>query len=250
MSYRIIIYLALFIFVIFGYIKYIEKRSVFFPAKNIEFTPSSINLKFEDIYIKTQDNITINGWLIPHQDGKFLLLFCHGNAGNIADRLDKINILRNIGLSIFIFDYRGYGRSSARPSEEGLYLDAKAAYDYLLKEKNISPERIIVYGESLGAAIAINLASEAKVKAIILEGAFSSARDMAKIVYPAIPSFLFPNGLNSLEKIKKVKAPKLFLHSIEDEIVPVAQAKKLFSFAREPKYFIELRGGHNNFFLD
>ena len=250
MIYRIIVYIILGFSLIFGYVRYLEIRGIFFPTTNIELTPAAINLSYEDVYIQTKDNLKINGWFISCNNAKYTVLFFSGNAGNIGHRLDKISILNGIGLNIFIIDYRGYGLSQGRPSERGLYRDAEAAYEYLLNSRRILPNQIILYGESLGTAVAINLASEFKVKAIILEGAFSSGKDMAKTIYPFIPAFFFSNKFNSWQKIKNMDVPKLFLHSVDDEIVPLDFARKLFDSASEPKYFEQLRGGHNTAFLD
>jgi fermentation-respiration switch protein FrsA (DUF1100 family) len=247
---KVILYIAAGCVLIFGYAKYIEKRSVFFPEKKIEFTPASLNITFEDVNITTPDKFKINGWFIPRNNAKRTVLFCHGNAGNIGDRLDKINMFQEIGFNVLIFDYRGYGRSQGRPSEKGLYLDTRAAYEYLLNERKIIPDEIILYGESLGNAAVIDLASKRQVKAVILEGAFSSGKDMAGTLYPFIPAFLFSDIFNSIQKIKKINAPKLFLHSVDDEIVPYKIAKKLFESAQEPKYFVELNGSHNDAFLE
>jgi fermentation-respiration switch protein FrsA (DUF1100 family) len=244
------LYIILGIILIVGYVKYIEMRGIYYPIKNLEFTPANINLKFEDVYFKTIDNLKLNAWFIPHPEAKYTLLFFHGNAGNLQDRLDKINMLHNLGLNIFILDYRGYGKSEGKPSEKGLYKDAQAAYSYLVNVRKILPDEIILYGESLGTAVAIDLAAKFKVKALILEGAFSCGRDMAKTIYPYLPNFIFTNSFNSLEKIKKISTAKLFLHSQEDEIVPNKLTKKLFASACLPKYFIELKGSHNNAFLD
>lgn len=246
----IILYIIIIILLIVGYIKYIENRGVFFPIKNIEITPDFINLPFEDIYIQTKDNIKINGWFISSNNAKYTILFCHGNAGNIADRLDKISLLYGLGVNIFIIDYRGFGRSQGRPSESGLYLDAEAAYNYLVNIKKILAQQIILYGESLGTVAVINLAAKLKVKAIILEGAFSSGKDMARKIYPFLPTFLFSNKFDSQFAIREIGAPKLFIHSRDDEIVPFNLARKLYDVSREPKQFIEIQGDHNNAFLD
>ncbi|MBI4972771.1 MAG: alpha/beta hydrolase [Candidatus Omnitrophica bacterium] len=232
------------------YVKYIEHNAVFFPDKVIEFYPPSVNLLFEDIYILTEDGVKLNAWFIPGDNAKYTLLFCHGNAGNIGHRLEKLQLLKAIGLNILIFDYRGYGKSKGSPSEKGLYLDAKAAYLYLVNTRGIPAEEIILYGESLGTVVAIELAAKVKVRAVIVEGAFSSGKDMARIFYPYIPTFLFSNKFNSLEKIKSVEVPKLFLHSRDDEMVPYALATKLYQAARDAKYFTDLSGEHNNAFLD
>lgn len=248
--YRIIFYLALFILLTFGYVKYLELRGIFYPIQKISFTPSDIKLGFEDVYFTTDDGLKINAWFVPYANAKYTLVFFHGNAGNIGDRIDKIILLNNLKLNIFIIDYRGFGQSQGKPSEQGLYLDAEAAYGYLINTRRIFPEQIILYGESLVAAAVINLAAKVKVKALILEGAFSSGKDMAKIIFPFIPNFFFSNSFNSAGKIKKIQIPKLFLHSQNDEIIPIRLSQKLFSFAVQPKYFFELKGGHNTCFLD
>ncbi|MBU4346397.1 MAG: alpha/beta hydrolase [Candidatus Omnitrophica bacterium] len=245
-----IVYIAIALVFLMGYIKYIELCCIFFPVKEVEFTPAFIGLAFEDVYIETRDNIKINSWFIPHSNARYTILFFHGNAGNIADRLDKIGLLNHIGLNLLIIDYRGFGRSQGRPSEGGLYLDARAAYDYLVNERKIKPQDIILYGESLGGAVAINLASELKARPCILEGTFSRGRDMAKKMYPFLPALLFPDIFDSLEKIKGVQGAKLFIHSQDDEIVPINLARKLFNAGTEPKYFVEINGGHNEGFLD
>ncbi len=242
---KILILIGLLTVLLFLYIKHLEKKSIFFPYREIEATPKEIGLDFEDIYIKTSDNKLINAWFIPHPDSEKVILFFHGNAGNISYRLDKIQYLYQLGVDVFIIDYRGYGNSQGKPTEKGVYLDAKAGYKHLLKKKNISPQDIIIYGESLGSVVGIDLASSFKVGGLIIAGGFSSGPDIGKLIYPYIPKFLFPNILNSLNKIKKVRVKKLFIHSKEDEIVPISLADKLYQAAGEPKEFITTQGGHN-----
>lgn len=245
---RILYLVLLGLGIIFVYIKYIENKGIYFPTNKIEFYPSSLGLPFEDIYIKTEDDIKINGWFIPYNNAKYTLLFFHGNAGNIGHRIQKLHMFWKLGVNLFIVDYRGYGQSEGRVSEKGFYLDAKAAYDYLVNSRGILPKQIILYGESLGIAVVVDLASLVEVKALILEGAFSRGKDIAKKIYPFLPTFLFSNQFDSLEKIKKVKAQKLFIHSRDDEVIPYELARKLYNAADEPKEFIELVGGHNDAF--
>ncbi len=247
---KTLLYITLAVILLVVYIRYIESKSIFFPMKKIEFTPDFVNLVYEDVYIKTQDNIKINGWFFPKDNAKYTILFCHGNAGNIGHRLEKIVMLLDMGVNVFIIDYRGYGNSKGKPSEKGIYLDTKAGYDYLVNTRKIQPEHIILYGESIGGAAVIDLASKTKVGALITEETFSSAVDMAKRIYPFLPSFLFSVRFDSLTKIKKVNAPKLIIHSINDEIVPFELGKKLYDAAKEPKQFAEIIGGHNTAFLD
>ena len=231
-------------------LKYIESSSIFFPTKNIELTPANIRVVFEDISFKTADGFSLHGWFIPYENASCTLLFFHGNGGNISDRLDKILLLRKSKVNIFIIDYRGYGRSKGSPSERGLYLDSEAAYKYLIDQVNVSPQNIVVYGESLGAAIAVELALRRQVGALILEGAFTSGRDMGKIIYPFLPRLLIPNIFNTLGKIGDAKIPKLFIHSRDDEIIPFSLGKRLYDEAKVPKELVCINGGHNCAFLN
>jgi len=251
---KLTLILIFFIGIIFGffffYIKYIQSQSVFFPSKNIEVTPEKIGLSFSDVYIKTSDNLTIHGWFIPCKDSKHTLLFLHGNGGNISHRLEKIRLLYNTGVNIFIIDYRGYGKSESIPTEQGMYKDALAAYFYLVKNLSIDCKNIILYGESLGGVAAVDLSSKREVGGMILEGVFSSGKDIGKELYSFIPKFMFPNVFNSLEKINKASIPKLFIHSKNDEIVPYDLGRKLYEASGEPKLFIEVTGGHNTSFID
>jgi hypothetical protein len=228
----------------------LESRSLFFPSKRIEHTPATAGLEFTDTFFKTKDNKTINGWFIPAKDSEFTILFFHGNGGNISHRLDKIKILNNIGLNVFIIDYRGYGKSQGKPSEKGVYLDASAAYDYLVKILGVGPDSIIVYGESLGGAVAIELCTKVTAKGLIIEETFTSIRDMAKIIYPYFPSVFVADRFNSLTRAGKISIPKLFIHSRNDDIVPFSLGEKLYKKAREPKHLVVISGGHNNAFLE
>jgi len=231
-------------------VKYIESRSIYFPMKEVIGNPASIGLPYEDVYFNTQDNKKLNGWYIPSGKSGLTVIFCHGNAGNISHRLEKISILHNLGLNVFIFDYRGYGKSLGTPSESGLYKDASAAYNYLTNERGISKDDIILYGESIGGAIAIDLARKKDVAALITEETFTSIKDMARIAYPLLPSFVFSSRFDALSKIKDVSCPKLIMHSTVDEIVPFRLGEKLFQSAGSPKNFLKLRGSHNTAFLE
>lgn len=245
-------FLSLVVIVVFFfiYLRYIERRSIFFPMKAMETTPAVIGLSFEEINFESSDNFLLNGWFIPCQGAKDTILFCHGNAGNISHRLEKIAIFRSLGLSTFIFDYRGYGKSQGSPSEKGLYEDAASAYRYLISRSDISPDSIILYGESIGGAVAIDLASKQKVKALLTEETFSSVKDMVRIIYPFLPYFILQSRFDSVAKIRKITVPKLIIHSVDDEIVPFRLGEKLFQAASPPKEFLKLRGGHNTAFID
>ncbi|MEF9427051.1 MAG: alpha/beta hydrolase, partial [Candidatus Mariimomonas ferrooxydans] len=158
-------------------------------------------------------------------------------------------ILNRLNLDVMIFDYRGYGMSTGSPSENGLYLDAEAVFNYLVNEKAILPWEIIVYGESLGAAIAVDLAGKHDLGGIIIEGGFTSVSDMTKKILPFIPAVIYASRYDALEKIKNIKSPKLIFHSVDDEIIPFEMGEKLFNEAAEPKEFVKIQGGHNDAFL-
>jgi len=245
-----VLFLFAALIVVFAYIRYVEYRALYFPMREIEVFPDMAGLAYEDCGFTSRDGKKLHGWFLPNKDVKFTLLFCHGNGGNVSHRIQKLLMLSQLGLEIFIFDYRGYGKSQGRPSEIGLYMDAQAAYDYLVSKRGAEPERIVLYGESLGGAVAINLAISKNIKAIILEDTFSSVRDMARVTFPYVPAFLVSAKYDSVSKIKNISSPKLIIHSINDDIIPYSLSEKLFEAASEPKTFLKLTGSHNTAFLD
>lgn len=244
------LHILLAIVFVFLYFRYIERRTLYFPMKEIEIRPVDLGMPYEDVYFNTDDGARLNAWYIPSQNSKYVLLFFHGNAGNISHRLEKVMLLNQLGLSCFIVDYRGYGRSSGRPNETGLYKDGEASYDYLVGECKISPENIILYGESLGGAVAVEVASKKKLRALITECTFSSTRDVSRAVYPFLPTVFISSKFDSASKIKNIGVPKLIIHSQNDEIIPFEQSKKLYRLSPEPKRHLVLMGGHNTCFLD
>lgn len=235
---------------LFFYIRYMERKSLYIPFRQIDETPEGLGLEYVDLSITTPDRIVINAWFIPKEEPRATILFLHGNGGNLSHRLTKIAFFYELGVNVFIFDYRGYGKSKGIPSEKGLYTDAQACYDYVTKILKISPDKIILYGESLGGAVAIDLASRNRVKALILEGVFPSVVDMARRLLPFLPSFLLSSKFDSVSKIDKISVPKLFIHSCNDEIIPFDLGKKVFDRAVSPKEFFEIHGGHNDAFFN
>ncbi len=229
-----------------AYVRYLETTTVFHPTRAIERTPRSVGLDFEDIYFRTRDNVRIHGWLIKHPRGRSTLIYLPGNAGNISDRLEKIVHLNRLGVNVFIIDYRGYGQSEGRPSEHGLYEDARGAYDYLGTRQDIDDDKVWAYGASLGGAVAIDLATKRKLACLVIDSSFTKAADIAKTIYPFVPSFLIQTKLDSSSKIKKLAIPKLFLHSPQDEVVPYRLGRRLFEEAPPPKEFLDMQGGHND----
>jgi uncharacterized protein len=246
---KILIFIITLIIFVVGGARFIERTAIYFPIREIEGTPEIIGLPYQDVFIESA-NLQIHGWFVPYKNARYTLLFFHGNGGNISHRLDKISLLHSLGLNILIVSYRGYGKSQGRPTEDGLYQDGESSYDFLIDRFSSPADKIILYGESLGAQVAIDLASKKNVGALILEGSFSSARDVARKVYPFIPGVFFSDKFNSTDKINKVKEPILFLHSAGDEIVPIKLARKLYNKADTRKEFSELRGGHNSAYRD
>ena len=231
------------------YLRFIEKRSLFYPEKEIAGKPDDLGMPYTDVNVRSSDGTTLNGWLIVGPAAKYTVLFAHGNAGNISHRIEKLKFFSKLGCNVFIFDYRGYGRSQGRPSEKGFYLDIAAAYEYLIS-RGIAPENIIGYGESLGGAVIIDGAVKKRMAALIIDSSFTSAKDMIKFLYPFLPHWVFARRFDSVAKIKTIGIPKLIIHSGNDEIVPFRLGRKLYDEAATPKEFLEIRGAHNSNFFE
>jgi len=224
---------------------------LYHPTNTIEATPDQVGLAFEAVTFKTQDGLKLYGWWIPANPERGVILFCHGNAGNISHRLDSILIFHKLGMSVFIFDYRGYGLSEGRPTESGTYRDADAAWDYLLQTRRIPPERIIPFGRSLGGAIAAHVAASRPSRALIVESAFTSLRDIAKDHLPWVPDFFLAGyRYHTLESVREFTKPILVVHSPEDEIIPFKHGLTLYRAAQSPKQFLEIHGSHNGGFME
>jgi fermentation-respiration switch protein FrsA (DUF1100 family) len=228
----------------------IQDRLLYFPLAHLSATPADINLSYEPVTLTTSDGVMLSGWFIPAENARGVVLYFHGNAGNISHRLDSIELFHRLGLTVFIIDYRGYGQSQGRPTEQGTYLDAEAAWHYLVEEQQISPEQIVLFGRSLGGAVAVWLAQQHTPGMLILESTFTSVPDVAAKHYPFLPvRWLSHFQYNSLQRLPTIKCPILVIHSPDDEIVPYDHGQQLFAAAPEPKYFLKLTGGHNQGFL-
>ncbi len=229
---------------------FLQPRLLFRPTREVSFTPADINLEFEDVAFQTSDGLTLKGWYVPAPRSQFTLLFCHGNGGNIMHRLDSINLFHGLGLSCFVFDYRGYGGSAGKPTEVGTYRDAQAAYKWLTEVKCVAPGQIILFGRSLGGSIAAHLAQGADVRGLVVESAFTSYPDIGAKFYPYMPVRPFARfKYKTREYLSKVRCPVLIMHSRDDELVPFEFGRRLFEAAGEPKRFVEISGGHNDGFL-
>ncbi len=235
----------------FGLILYLrQSRFVYWPKRGTWPTPNKIGLEFEDVVFRTSDGLLLNGWYVPAGGPGFTVLFCHGNGGNIAHRLDSISLFHDLGLSCFIFDYRGYGDSEGKPTEKGTYLDAEAAYRWLTEQKGVPPNDIVILGRSLGGSVATYLAGRVKARALVAESTFTSYVDMAKIYFPYMPVRWFARfGYNTGDYIKKIDCPVMLIHSRDDEVVPFKFGLELYWAANEPKEFVAISGSHNDGFL-
>jgi len=247
---EVVAYILVFLLVLNLAMFFYQPHMVFFPTRSINETPRNWGLKYEDVFLRTADNIQLHGWYIPHPNAKLTLLFFHGNAGNITHRGDSIKIFHRLGFNVFIPDYRGYGRSEGKPSEIGVYEDAHSAWHYLLSARGQQRENIIIFGRSLGGAVATNLAMDVQPGALILESVFSSARDMAKSSLPGLSHVIFLRfKFDLISMIKQVHCPLLVMHSLDDEIIPYKLGKKVFLAANSPKILMQLQGSHNIGFL-
>lgn len=205
-----------------------EDRLIYFPTRDgVGPGPG------EEVWLTTSDGVKVHGWYLPHPQAKATILHLHGNAGNLEDRRDLVRNLHGLGANVLAIDYRGYGKSGGSPDEQGLYRDSRAAYDWLLTKT--TADRIVLHGESVGGGPACELAATAPCGGLIVQSAFTSARDMAPRVLPWFPRWLVRTKFDNREKVARIKVPKLFIHSRRDEIIPFDMAEALFAAAAEPK---------------
>ena len=229
-----------------------QGKMVYYPqlGREIRFTPDERGLDYEPLTLLTPDGERLDAWFVPKERAQASVLILHGNAGNMSHRLDTIAMFHRLGYNVLIFDYRGYGRSTGQPSEAGLYRDAQTAWDYLVRQRGISPERIILFGESLGGAVAAWLAARGHAGALVLSSAFISVPELAADLYPWLPvKWLARLRYDTRAALAETTSPVLIAHSPDDEIVPFRHGQALFNAAAEPKVFLPLAGGHNDGFI-
>ncbi len=232
-------------------LRWFEKANMYFPSRRLDANPGALGLKFEEFRVPAGDGPMIHGWFVELKPESPVVLLSHGNAGNISHRMDKLKLLREAGASVLLYDYRGYGLSTGSPSEQGTYRDGEAAYRWLTDQRRLDPGRVVFMGESLGGAVAAELALRHAGAGLILESCFTSIPDMARAVFPWLPlARLARFRYDSLAKLPGVRAPVLVLHSPQDDIVPFEMGRRLFAAASEPKAFAELKGDHNEGFLE
>ena len=227
-------------------LEYCEKLIVFFPDPHLVGTPADFGLQYQDAFFEAVDGVKLHGWWVP-KAGAPVLVWFHGNAGNISHRLENIKLLHDrVGVQIFIFDYREYGRSQGRISREGTFRDAAAAYRYVAETRGIPGGDIVLFGRSLGAALATDVAIQRPCRALILESAFTNSSDMAKMLAPFLFDWRPDVPYDNLGRINRVKVPVLIVHGADDEIIPVAMGRRLFAAANSPKDLYIIPGAHHN----
>lgn len=226
-----------------------QDKLLFVTTRELYRTPAANGWPFDDVRLEVMGERT-HGWYIPVEGApKGVFLFSHGNAGNIADRIESASIFRNLGYDVLVYDYGGYGESTGRPSERRCYEDVRAMWRYLTETRGVEPRRIVLFGRSLGAGAACQLATEVDAGAVILESAFLSVPRRAKELYPIFPArLLVRNRFANIDKIGNIRSPLLMIHSADDTIIPIHHGRALFERAPEPKEFLEIFGDHNEGF--
>ena len=231
---------------------FMQSRMVYLPGvpgRSLTVTPIDVGMDYQDVFIETADGVTLHGWFVVGRSSQVLLFF-HGNAGNISHRLESIRQFRDLGLSVLIIDYRGYGQSGGNTTERGIYRDADAAWRYLTEDRGMSASDIVVFGRSLGASVASRLAAQHQPLALIVESSFTSIPDIAAELYPWLPArWLSRLSHATRDYVRDVRAPVLVVHSRDDEIIPFHHGEDIFASANEPRTLLVLRGTHNDAFL-
>ena len=219
------------------------------PGRELTSSPQDIGLDFEEVTLETDDGVMLHGWFVP-SDSARVLLFFHGNAGNISHRLESIRQFHDLGLSVLIIDYRGYGQSGGRTTESGINRDADAAWRYLIEQRGLRADDIVIFGRSLGGSVAARLAARQQPLGLIVESSFTSVPDVAQEIYPWLPArWLSRLQHATRDHVREAPCPVLVIHSREDEIIPFHHGEAIFSAAPEPRTLLELRGSHNDAFI-
>jgi len=222
-------------------------RMIFQPEPGIDLRPEDIGVHAEQVYLTTEDGVRIHAFFLPYPGATRAILFLHGNAGNASHRLPNAAELMRLGCHVLLLDYRGYGLSEGSPDESGVYADARAGLAHLADEIGIAPLRTVVFGRSLGGAVAVDLVQDRAIAGLILESTFPSLAAMTATLFGASLASLAPTRFDSQRKITKLKAPLLFFHGDRDEIVPYDLGRRLFDAAPDPKAFETIRNaGHND----
>lgn len=224
-------------------------KMVFLPAYPIYRNPSAMGWAYEELFLPAGPYAT-HGWFVPLENARGVALFSHGNAGNIADRLESIGLLRSLGFSVLAYDYGGYGRSTGKPSEARCYADIRAMWRWLTVTRGVPPEKILLFGRSLGGGVTADLAAEVRPAAVILESTFLSMPEVGRDHFPWLPLrwIVRPQFANK-DKVARIQVPLMIIHSPDDRVIPFHHGQELFRLAHEPKRFLEISGDHNDGFV-
>jgi pimeloyl-ACP methyl ester carboxylesterase len=230
--------------------KVYQRRRLFVPERYPEgqWQPREHGLEAEDHWFRSSDGVRLHGWWIHRRNAVCTLLFCHGNSGSIGHRIEELLYMAGLPVNIFAFDYRGYGRSSGSPSEEGLFRDARSAFRHVVRELGVRPRSILLVGHSLGGAVAVDAAIDLPVAGLVVQSTFTNVKDMARVLHPRLPMhWIATNQFRSIEKVSNIRVPKLFVHGTADETVPYSLGRRLFQEATSPKTFLTVRdAGHHD----
>ncbi|MFP4171625.1 MAG: alpha/beta hydrolase [Candidatus Hydrogenedentota bacterium] len=245
---------AALVYVGFGVLLFFVQEYLIFPGgSSVHTTPDAYGWNYEDVYVTPEEGETTHGWYIEtpaEESARGVILFSTGNGAAIADRMFSIRQFVDLGFDVLIYGYGGFSHSSGQPSERRIYADVQAMWDYLTGERGVSPERIALFGRSLGSGVSVELATREEPRAVILESAFLSIPAVARTMFPIFPvDLLVRHRFDNEAKIDAVTMPKLFIHSPGDEVIPYEQGRTLYDMAPEPKQFLEIEGGHNDGFI-
>jgi pimeloyl-ACP methyl ester carboxylesterase len=223
-------------------------RMIFYPTPGVDLTAEELGVRAEEVFLRTSDGVRIHGFYLPSSGATRALLFLHGNAGNASHRLPNAAALADLGANVLLLDYRGYGRSDGSPNERGVYADARAGFAHLVESRGFEAQRVVVFGRSIGGAVAVDLAQDRPLAGLVLESTFSSIGDVAASIFRGLPFGALVRGrFDSAAKIERVRCPLLFFHGDRDDIIPIELGRRLFEVAPEPKTFEVLAGaGHND----
>jgi len=222
-------------------------RVVFQPSPGAQLTPRALGIEAEDVRLESEDGVRLHAWFLPAPRGATrAILFLHGNAGNASHRLPNAAMLGQLDAHVLLLDYRGYGLSEGSPSESGVYADARAGLAHLTDARGIPEKRIVLFGRSLGGAVAVDLAQDRPLAGVILESTFPSLAEMARRLAGRLGNFLVRGGFDSSDKIGRVRAPLLFFHGDRDTVVPYDLGENLYRAAPEPKTFETIEGADHN----
>jgi len=249
--FKLILWVAAGYLLIVGALIMFQNQLIFHPSSHMVDTPDRAGHEWSEHFIETPDGVTLHGWMMGNPDDQSVVVYSHGNAGNISGRIPIAATIADQGAAVFLYDYRGYGKSDGSPNEEGIYIDGNAVVNYLESEMGISQDQMIFYGRSLGGAVAARQSSEFSGKALVLDSSFINGKEIASDVYPFVPGFLVPIRFPVDEDLQNSKTDKIMImHGRSDRIVNIRHGRKLYEIASEfgNARFVELQGGHNDSF--